>query len=37
MPILNAKQVILIGDDKQLGPVFKTLIRGPESLYSRLI
>ena len=35
--IRNSKQVVMIGDQKQLGPVYKGEIDGPDSLFSRLI
>eukprot|EP00347_Sterkiella_histriomuscorum_P011740 403371285 len=37
IPLINAKQVVLIGDHKQLGPVIDTRISGPDSLFKRLI
>eukprot|EP00347_Sterkiella_histriomuscorum_P020669 403336923 len=37
LPIINAKQVVLIGDHKQLGPVIDTKLNGPDSLFKRLI
>ena len=33
----KAKQIVLIGDDKQLGPVLKYGVRGPTSMFERLI
>ena len=35
--IKNAKQVVMIGDQMQLGPVFKGEIDGPDSMFYRLI
>ena len=34
---LNAEQIILVGDQKQLGPTLNFKIDGPTSMYSRLI
>ena len=34
---LNAEQIVLIGDQKQLGPTYSFAIDGPTSLFSRLI
>jgi len=33
----KAKQIVLIGDDKQLGPVLKYDVKGPTSMFERLI
>jgi superfamily I DNA and/or RNA helicase len=33
----QAKQIVLIGDDKQLGPVLDYDIKGPTSMFERLI
>jgi superfamily I DNA and/or RNA helicase len=33
----HAKQLVLIGDDKQLGPVLDYQIIGPDSLFERLV
>ena len=33
----KAHQVVLIGDDKQLGPVYKYEIKGCQSMFERLI
>ena len=35
--IKNAEQLILIGDQKQLGPTYKYNFAGCKSLYTRLI
>ena len=35
--ILDAKQVVMIGDQQQLGPVYKGSINGCDSMFSRLI
>ena len=34
---LDAEQIILVGDQKQLGPTLSFKINGPNSMYSRLI
>ena len=34
---LHAEQIVLIGDQKQLGPTFNFKIEGPSSLFTRLI
>ena len=33
---LNASQLVLIGDQKQLGPVFNYEVKGPKSMFERL-
>ena len=35
--IRHASQVVMIGDQKQLGPVYKGQIEGPDSMFSRII
>ena len=34
---LHAEQIVLVGDQKQLGPTYGFKIEGPTSLFSRLI
>ena len=34
---LHAEQIVLVGDQQQLGPTLEFTINGPTSLYSRLI
>ena len=34
---INAEQIILVGDQKQLGPTLEYKIEGPTSMYQRLI
>ena len=34
---LSAEQVIMVGDQKQLGPTYEFKIDGPDSLFARLI
>ena len=34
---INAEQIVLVGDQKQLGPTYTFKIDGPSSLFSRLI
>ena len=33
----SAKQIVMIGDQKQLGPTITFKVEGPTSLFSRLI
>jgi len=37
VPLKNCKQLVLIGDQKQLGPTFEYVLKGPQSLFNRLI
>ena len=34
---MTAEQIILVGDQKQLGPTYQFEIKGPSSLFSRLV
>ena len=34
---INAEQIVLVGDQKQLGPAYTFKVEGPTSLFSRLI
>ena len=34
---LDAEQIVLVGDQKQLGPTYAFKVEGPTSMYSRLI
>ena len=34
---LHAEQIVLVGDQKQLGPTYEFKVEGPTSLFSRLI
>lgn len=33
----HAEQIVLVGDQKQLGPTYPFKVKGPTSLFSRLI
>jgi superfamily I DNA and/or RNA helicase len=37
MAITNATKVILVGDHKQLGPIYRSEIEGPDSMFQRLM
>ena len=37
MPTRDALQLVLVGDQKQLGPVYEYQFKGKKSLFSRLI
>ena len=37
MATINAEQIILVGDQKQLSPTLEYQIKGPKSMYERLI
>ena len=34
---IDAQQIVLVGDQKQLGPTYSFKVNGPTSLFSRLI
>ena len=34
---INAEQIVMVGDQKQLGPTFEFKVLGPTSLFARLI
>lgn len=37
LSMIDAEQIVLVGDQKQLGPTFRFKIDGPSSMFSRLI
>jgi superfamily I DNA and/or RNA helicase len=37
LPIKNAEQLVMVGDQKQLGPTFEYQFEGYKSLFTRLI
>ena len=37
MPTRHAKQLVLVGDQQQLGPTYEYIFEGEHSLFSRLI
>ena len=34
---VHAEQIVMVGDQKQLGPTFQFKVQGPTSLFARLI